>query len=196
MNYPEIRYEYKGLELPCEMEVANNNGFESRCNQMVIAYLPKAEFPFKTVSKNGNSGWGKYARPILTDRQREFENWARGKKIKEKNIEESVEFSVWFRSNDRYYFFIDKKATVHSVAKEGDHGWIEVNNKIPLDMNDIKPGDELMSPNGVIFHGFSYSCEEIRLNSAFKRWEDLQKEGYKIRSIGECWRLCEKEAGR
>ena len=66
---------------------------------------------------------------------------------------------------------------------------------VELSMEDIKPGDELMSPLGYIYHGFVYGRDAIYATAENKLlyWE-LKEYAWKIRSIGEDWRLCEKEA--
>jgi len=195
MNDLKKKYHtFKGVELPAMMR-----------------YVPTGtEVLIIAVDDDGDprspSGGGFDQRNIepLPDIYEEFAKAVKGKKIKWTNPSYETTFLKWagdvmpngkrlFRdtSGDARWTFVKNKGPLG--------GWTIVEDEpkmIELCMGDIKPGDELMDPDGEVYHGFSYTNAGIYINLFHRSWLELQEMGWKIRSIGEDWRKCEKEAGR
>jgi hypothetical protein len=66
--------------------------------------------------------------------------------------------------------------------------------KVPLGPDDIKAGDEFLSPEGLRYQWESVYSDGIQFYMLWKTRSDMMKQGWKIRSIGETeWRPCYKE---
>lgn len=65
--------------------------------------------------------------------------------------------------------------------------------EVQLCEDDIKAGDEFLSPSGKRLQWDEIYSIEIAIGGVWKSWQQLKDEGWKIRSIGETeWRKCSR----